>query len=276
MNRVCWNQIIVMLLRRLSDTNSVAIGRLSLARDEVRRHRIPEFLIVCSSLLLCYPGSDLHAQKPPSATKTQKSRRPAAPAPVTKPKVQVPEQPPVVVSPQAPLASLQSPVTEARLPNGLKVLLQESHATPLISVGCWYRVGSKDDPAGTAGLSNLARMLRLGEMESYSRDQTGRLMRETGGDWHSMTLPDQTGFFETVPVGALEELLKLEAARMSASIVEDMQFRGQRRRATAAVHAREDSWRRLVGRRGRGHCAPAPSLSLAFPRLVARRRADQP
>jgi zinc protease len=71
-------------------------------------------------------------------------------------------------------------------------------------------------------------------------------MRETGGDWHSMTLPDQTGFFETVPVGALEELLKLEAARMSGSVVEDMQFRGQRQRAIAAVHARGESWRNLL------------------------------
>jgi len=83
-------------------------------------------------------------------------------------------------------------------------------------------------------------------MDSYSKDQTGQLMRETGGDWHSMTLPDQTGFFETVPIGALEEVLKLEAARMSASVVEDLQFRGQRRRATAAIHARENSSRSLL------------------------------
>src|SRR6185295_14125933 len=136
--------------------------------------------------------------------KSKRSRRPVAPAPVAKPTAKAPEIPPIATTPQASLASLQSQVTEARLQNGLKVLLQESHSAPLVSVGCWYRVGSKDDPAGAAGLSNLARLLRLGEMESYSRDQTGRLMRETGGDWHSTTLPDQTGFFETVPVGALE------------------------------------------------------------------------
>jgi zinc protease len=89
-------------------------------------------------------------------------------------------------------------------------------------------------------------MLRLREMESYSRDQTGRFMRETGGDWHSITLPDQTGFFETVPASALEEVLKLEAARMSGSLVEDLQYRGQRRRAAAAVYAREDRLRSLL------------------------------
>ena len=145
---------------------------------------------VCWKLLVCYlllplcldPGLDLYAQKPPTAPKAKRSRRPVTPAPVAKPTVKAPELPPVVTTPQAPLATLQSKVTEARLQNGLKVLLQENHSTPVVSVGCWYRVGSKDDPAGNAGLSNLARMLRLREMESYSRDQTGRLMRETGGD----------------------------------------------------------------------------------------------
>ncbi|HEX2523997.1 MAG TPA: insulinase family protein, partial [Terriglobia bacterium] len=150
-------------------------------------------------------------------------------------------------TPQMPLASLQPPVTEARLKNGLKVLLQENHSTPLISVGCWYRVGSRDDPAGAAGLSNLARLLRLSEMEGPLRDKMGQLTRETGGDWHSMTLPDQTGFFETVPAGALEEVLKLEAARMSASAaIDDLQFRGQQRRAIAALRAREDIPRSLL------------------------------
>src|SRR6185503_12020727 len=177
----------------------------------------------------------LYAQTQSPTHKAQKPRRPVAPVLVSEPRVKVPEHPPVATTPQAPLASLQSAVTEARLQNGLKVLLQESHSVPLVSVGCWYRVGSKDDPAGAAGLSNLARMLRRREMEGYSRDQTGRLMRETGGDWHSITLPDQTGFFETVPTSALEEVLKLEAARMSGSLVEDLQYRGQRRRAAAAV-----------------------------------------
>ncbi|HET6962474.1 MAG TPA: pitrilysin family protein, partial [Terriglobia bacterium] len=209
---------------------------------------------VCWKFLICYvllplcldPAMDLCAQKQPTTRKAQRSRKAVAPTPVAKPTVKAPELPPVATTPQAPMASLQSQVTEARLQNGLKVLLQESHSAPLVAVGCWYRVGSKDDPAGNAGLSNLARMLRLRDVESYSRDQTGRLMRETGGDWHSITLPDQTGFFETVPASALEEVLKLEAARMSGNVVEDLPFRGQRRRAASAVYAREDRLRSLL------------------------------
>ena len=221
---------------------------LRLSRDKGHRHGILQFLIVCSFLsLLCLdPSLGLRAQKQIPSPKVQRPRRPVAPAVVPKPMVKVPEYRPVATTPQVPLTSLQSSVTEARLQNGLKVLLQESHGTPLVSVGCWYRMGSKDDPAGAAGLSSLTRMLRLREVDSYSRDQVGSLMRETGGDWNSMTLPDQTGFFETVPVGALEEVLKLEAARMSAGVVEDLQFRGLRRSAIAAIHAREESSRGLL------------------------------
>ena len=223
-------------------------GPSRLSGDEGHRYRILQFLIVCSFLLpLCLdPGLDLRAQKQTTSPKAQRPRKPAAPAPVSKPKVKTPERPPVATTPQVPLANLQSAVTEARLQNGLKVLLQESHAAPLVSVGCWYRVGSKDDPAGNVGLSNLVRVLSLRDTESYSKEQTGRLMRETGGFWNSMTSADQTGFFETVPIGALEEVLKLEAARMLGSVDEDLQFRGERRRAIAAIHAREDSSRSLL------------------------------
>jgi zinc protease len=189
---------------------------------------------------------DLCAQKQLPSPKAQRARKPVVPAPAPKPRVKSSEYQPVATTPQVPFADLQAPVTEARLQNGLKVLLQERHNIPLVAVGCWYRVGSKDDPSGAAGLSNLARLLSRREVDGYSRDQTGVLMRETGGDWHSITLPDQTGFFETVPTSALEEVLKLEAARMSGSLVEDVQFRGQRRRATATIQAREDSSRSLL------------------------------
>src|SRR5262249_30955529 len=154
-------------------------------------------LLVFSLLLLLPwdPGSDLRAQKQAPSPKTQRQRKPAPPAPVTRPRAKVAEVPVVSTTPQAPPASLQSPVTESRLRNGLKVLLQESHDSALVSVGCWYRVGSKDDAPGAAGLSNLTRMMSLREVNGFSREQTGRLMRETGGDWKSVTLPDQTGFY---------------------------------------------------------------------------------
>ena len=45
-------------------------------------------------------------------------------------------------------------VIEHDLDNGLKVLLRPLHAAPLVSVWCWYHVGSKDERPGTSGASH--------------------------------------------------------------------------------------------------------------------------
>ena len=239
-----------MPLEKGFDTSSTCrLGQVRLNHwsDKRRRSGITGSIVGTVLLLCLQSSSDLQAQKQGPAPKVQKPRRPVAPATAPKPRIRPPEFRPPATTPQVPFASLQPPVTEARLNNGLKVLLQEKRGTSLVSVGCWYRVGSRDDPAGAAGLSNLARLLRLREMDGPSRDKIGQLTRETGGDWHSMTLPDQTGFFETVPAGALEEVLKFEAARLSASAaIDDLQFRGQWRRASAALQAREDRPRSLL------------------------------
>ncbi|MCI0625384.1 MAG: insulinase family protein [Acidobacteria bacterium] len=211
------------------------------------RTRRNEIYFFCLVISLCL-GSVLGilAQKQQAPSRARSPRKPVmAPAPVSRPKA-APEQPPVASAPQAPFSSFQSPATEAMLENGLKVLLQENHSAPLVSVGCWYRVGSKDDPAGAAGLSNLARRLSLRETESYSKEQTRRLIGETGGFWDSSTSLDQTAFFETVPAGALEEVLKLEAARMTSSVFEDSQVRVERKRAAGEARTGEDDSRRLL------------------------------
>ena len=44
---------------------------------------------------------------------------------------------------------------ERRLANGLQVLSVVSHASPTVSVQVWYRVGSRDDPAGRSGFAHL-------------------------------------------------------------------------------------------------------------------------
>ena len=44
-------------------------------------------------------------------------------------------------------------VSEAVLPNGLKVLLLENHKAPVITFHVWYRVGSRNEAWEKTGLS---------------------------------------------------------------------------------------------------------------------------
>ena len=41
------------------------------------------------------------------------------------------------------------------LANGLQFIWLEDHTSPTASIQVWYRVGSKDDPAGRSGFAHL-------------------------------------------------------------------------------------------------------------------------
>jgi zinc protease len=41
------------------------------------------------------------------------------------------------------------------LPNGLTVLLKAMPANPIVSTMIWYRVGSRNEPAGKTGMSHF-------------------------------------------------------------------------------------------------------------------------
>src|SRR4051794_32543444 len=61
------------------------------------------------------------------------------------------------------------------LPNGMHLVIDEDHRSPVISVNLSYRVGSKDDPPGRAGFAHLFEHLMFqgskhvakGEYEMY-------------------------------------------------------------------------------------------------------------
>jgi zinc protease len=54
---------------------------------------------------------------------------------------------------RASAADLSS-VRPVVLDNGLTLLVREIHTAPLASVWCWYKVGSRDEPTGCAGVSH--------------------------------------------------------------------------------------------------------------------------
>src|ERR1700678_4240860 len=41
------------------------------------------------------------------------------------------------------------------LDNGLTVIIHEDHKAPIVAVNLWYHVGSKNEPSGKTGFTNL-------------------------------------------------------------------------------------------------------------------------
>ena len=89
----------------------------------------------------------------------------------------------------------------AYLDNGLKVLVQELHTAPLVSVWCWYRVGSRDEGPGRTGVSHWVEHMNFKGTANIPRDQMKGLVERFGGTWNGYTWIDQTTYLETAGHG---------------------------------------------------------------------------
>jgi zinc protease len=102
------------------------------------------------------------------------------------------------------------------LPNGMTVILNVDHATPLVAVNVTYHVGAKDDPPGQRGITHLCEhAIALG---SPNVDQPLQpFYRSIGGtSARAETTDDLTSFYVVVPPNQLETALWAESDRMAA------------------------------------------------------------
>ena len=117
---------------------------------------------------------------------------------------------------------------ERRLANGLQVLSVVSHASPTVSVQVWYRVGSRDDPAGRSGFAHLFEHMMFKGTTYPRAEQFDRLTEDVGGANNASTRDDATDYVEVVPSNHLETLLWAEAERMMNLKVDEATFKSER------------------------------------------------
>jgi len=111
-----------------------------------------------------------------------------------------------------------TPIREATLDNGLRVLVQEEHTAPLASVWCWYHVGSKDERPGLTGVSHWVEHMNFKGTTNIPRDQVKGIIEQFGGTWNGYTFVDQTTYLETATADALDRMLFIEAERMAGCL----------------------------------------------------------
>ena len=89
-------------------------------------------------------------------------------------------------------------VRAVRLPNGLVVLLREMRQAPVVSVWCWYRVGSRDERPGITGLSHWVEHMNFKGTRRIPKDDVIRRVELAGGTWNGYTWLDVTTYYQTV------------------------------------------------------------------------------
>jgi predicted Zn-dependent peptidase len=107
------------------------------------------------------------------------------------------------------------PIHATTLPNGLRVILSEDHATPIVAVNLWYHVGSANERPGRTGFAHLFEHMLFQGSAQVGANEHFELVQRAGGTLNGSTWLDRTNYFETVPSHQLALALWLEADRMA-------------------------------------------------------------
>ena len=117
----------------------------------------------------------------------------------------------------------------ATLDNGMRVVVNPDTTSPGVAVNMWYRVGSADEEPGHFGFAHLFEHLMFsGTTSGIASSEHLATIESVGGSANASTSFDRTNYFETVPAGALELALWLEAERLAHLAVTEANLATQR------------------------------------------------
>jgi zinc protease len=114
------------------------------------------------------------------------------------------------------------------LANGLKVLLVESPKAPVVTVQIWYKVGSRNEIMGRAGLSHMLEHMMFKGTPKHGKGVFSKTIRKNGGSDNAFTSQDFTGYFENLAADRTELALELEADRLRGLLLDDKEFQLER------------------------------------------------
>ncbi len=125
-------------------------------------------------------------------------------------------------------AAAASAVQETMLGNGLKVLLVESPKAPVATIQIWYKVGSRNEVLGRAGLSHMLEHMMFKGTPRHPKGTFSRTIRKNGGNDNAFTSQDFTAYFENLAADRVELALELEADRLRDLLLDEKEFQTER------------------------------------------------
>lgn len=104
-------------------------------------------------------------------------------------------------------------IAERVLPNGLRVVVSEDRSVPNVAVNLWVNVGSRHEAPGKTGFAHLFEHLMFQGSRNVAVGEHFAVLMAHGARLNATTWFDRTNYFETVPTGAYELALWMEADR---------------------------------------------------------------
>ena len=111
------------------------------------------------------------------------------------------------------------------LANGMQLWVRPDRRAPTAVHMVWVRVGSMDEVDGTSGVAHVLEHMMFKGTAQLAPGEFSRRVAALGGRENAFTSKDYTGYFQQIPSGRLEDVMKLEADRFANNQWADEEFR---------------------------------------------------
>jgi zinc protease len=123
-----------------------------------------------------------------------------------------------------PALALEENTFEAKLENGMKIIVREDHRAPVVVSQVWYRIGSIDEFNGTTGVAHVLEHMMFKGTKDVPAGEFSKSIAAAGGRDNAFTNRDYTTYFQQLRNDKLELSLKMEADRMANLNFSDEDF----------------------------------------------------
>ena len=142
---------------------------------------------------------------------------------------------------QKPFQVPHTLIEQFTLDNGLRVVLNEDHSVPVVSVAVYYDVGSRNEREGRTGFAHLFEHMMFQGSENVPKAAHFQYISNAGGTMNGTTSSERTNYFETLPANQLPLALWLESDRMRSLNVTQENLDNQREAVKEEKRLRYDN-----------------------------------
>jgi zinc protease len=115
-----------------------------------------------------------------------------------------------------------------QLDNGLKVVVVEDHAAPVVQTAVWYHFGSLDETPGKTGLAHALEHMMFRGSQHISAGGLDDIVARLGAEMNAETSYDDTHFYFVMPADKVDVGLSIESDRMQHLLLEQSQWQIER------------------------------------------------
>lgn len=134
----------------------------------------------------------------------------------------------VAADPKVVSSNSEPDIERSELTSGVRVITERMPEARSVSIGMWFAVGSRDEPAQIAGASHFLEHLLFKGTEERSARSIALAIDAVGGEMNAYTTREHTAYYLRLPVAELHNGLELLADVVSAPAFREHELDAER------------------------------------------------